>query len=305
MIGLLQDLETFLSTNGWTVLRSETFQNGGGVIPQLNTYDPGERYSSTGDAGIDEHRIVMQGPGYAGAAPPVFGIETRRFAAENYYYLVLASAVGGGPSGTPVYQMPGVPDSEHAIALFSLWDAPMNYWFTEDGGAVCAVVQVSNIFFHFYIGHYVPVATPGEIPQPAIYTGNIEPPSVQPYTFSNLACFGTVKSTSSDKVGAIWAGSNTPLKPGNYKGASDTYFYYESDRFYFFPGVTGNGDYLLYPITLMSPRYGCYGTLSLLYKAPLTPVAPGSTVVVEGVTYLITNNAYTDNGYNRFAVRLG
>lgn len=304
MVGLLQDLETFLATNGWTVLRSETFQNGGGVIPQLNNYDIGDEYSSTGDSGVDEYRIVMQGPGYAGAAPPVFGIETRRFAAYNYNYLVLASSVGSGAAGTPVYQMPGVSDSERAIALFSLWDAPMNYWFTEDGGAVCAVVQVSNIFFHFYIGHYVPLATPGEIPQPAIYTGNIDAPAVRPYTNSNLACFGTYRSTPFERVGFIWTGGNVPIEPGSYNSVSAEFFY-ESDKQFFQPGVTDTGDYLLYPITLISKEFGCFGTLSLLYKAPLTAVAPGSTVDVDGTTYVITNNAYTDDAYNRFAVRLG
>lgn len=300
MVDLLQDLQSFLSVNGWTVLRSETFQNSGGVIGQSGDAN------SAGDPGVNEYRIVMQGPGYTGAQPPVFGIETRRNAGAGLYYLVSAAAVGGGSAGVPVYQLPGVGNERESIAVFMIWDSSINYWFTEDNGAVCVVVQISNLFFHFYIGHYVPLATPGEIPQPGIYTGNCRTYQLNPYNSgSAIHCFGSARGTNNEDTGFIWGGSNSPLSPRDYGNANSTIFYFESDRDYLELGLTASGEYIIYPITMISQVAGCYGQLSLLFKAPFTQVSPGSTINVDGVTYLITNNGITDDIYNRFAVRLG
>lgn len=304
MVTLLQALETFLSANGWTVLRSETFQNvDQSMIPNTGR-DPGDEYSTTADGGVDEYRIVMQGPGFTGAQPPVFGIETRRFSTYNYSYWVIASAVGDNGSG-PVWGLPGVPATVRAATAYTLWNSSMNYWFTEDGGAVCGVVQVAGTFFHFYAGHYLPYATPGEIAQPAVYGGSCRLNTIRPYTDNTeLSCLGTDRA-SGRATAAIWGGGNVPLIPTNHGGSSTSDFYYESDRTYLELATMPDGDLVLYPITLINKFYGCYGELSLLYRAPVTDVSPGSTVTVGGVQYLITNNGPYDGEYNRFAVRLG
>jgi len=304
MITLLQALETFLSANGWTVLRSETFTNGVSLLPQLTNRGLGDQYSTTSDA-TQEYRAVFQGPGYAGAQPPVFGIETRRFSAYSYNYWVMAPAVGDNGAG-PVYQLPGVSDSEFAIAILQMWDSDINYWFTEDGGAVCGVIQVNTRFFHFYLGHYVPLATPGEIPQPAICFGNCRTGFVTSYNDnSNVQCFGTIEGALNRVTGLIWAGSSSPVVPTSYPISDLGEFYYESDRDYRNLGVMPNGDLILYPITMCSTSYGVFGQASLMYAVESTEVSPSSTFVVDGITYLITNNGPYDGPYNRFAVRLG
>lgn len=304
MVDLLQDLESFLSTNGWTVLRSENFTNGVNMLPQSGgNRDLGSQNSTTSDA-TPEYRAIFQGPGYTGAQPPIFGIETRRFSAYNYNYWVMASAVGDNGSG-PVYQLPGVSDDEYAVALLSMWDSPMDYWFAEDGGAVVGVIQVSTRFFHFYLGHYVPFATPGEIPQPAIHFGNANARFLTEYTDNIFrVCFGTMEARS-EQTGAIWAGSNAPIPPATYGNTGTESFSYESDRGYRNLGTTSTDELVLYPITMFNRVKGVFGQASLIYAVAQTAVAPGSTVVVDGVTYLITNNGPYDEEYSRFAVRLG
>lgn len=293
---LLNKLASFLGANGWTIHENVTFQHPNGFAYYNNSYQV--------DAGINERRLIAEGPGKPGMASSLIAIETAQISTIGAYGWALGAPVSYVP-GLSIRNQPGAVPGDGQVML-SLWDSNIPYWFTANEGRVMVLAQVSTRFMFSYIGHGTPFAAPSEAPNPQIVTGNSDHRFLQ-YADPRLHCLPGLEPESGAvrehlvRNGGEWV----EIRQTNYSTKGDPGNYCLKTLPYsgFWAGDDDNGDAYLYPIGVAF-NGGLAMLADGLYMTKAAGAAPGSIITVNDIDYVIGINVTQDDRSNRFAMEL-
>lgn len=137
---MLQAIHDFCDANGWTILRYDTV--------------PANR------------ELIMMAPGLSGTEEIYVGIRTYQDVANDYYNLCVAGFTGYVSGNTfdsqPGARLSGVPAHNQRI----------DYWMTINGQRLAVAMKVGTpVYESFYIGKFLPYATPSQYPYPVVAAG--------------------------------------------------------------------------------------------------------------------------------------
>lgn len=157
-VDLLDQLQTYLATEGWTVHNfvAGTVSGGGGVCQ-------------------------LEGPG-AGPGQRVFvNIETYADSGSAIYSWAVRGATGytpGAPSGTN-------PGEDFGANYFNLWQNTIDYWFFVSDRRFIVVAKCSTAYISMHAGFFLPWALPTQYTHPLYIAVDYDSPVT--WNYSNSA----------------------------------------------------------------------------------------------------------------------
>lgn len=148
-IALLQALETFAGSNGWTSLRS--------VV-----YDSPQR------------ELIMRGDG-SGADEIYVGVQTYFRSSSGAHNWELAGFTGFD-NGLDFDEQPGISpgrrdSGNEGGAFVPLTDQQIDYWFYVNARRIIVIAKIGSTYVNCYLGFVNPFGTTSEFPYPLVIAG--------------------------------------------------------------------------------------------------------------------------------------
>ena len=264
------------------------------------------RWSTAG-----EYELIIEGPGRPGAQPVTLGFRTAsNTGIDSYVWWIngMITYVGSGE----IADQPGA--SVSSTKGLNLWNSPIPYYFIANGARIMVMAQISTYFMFGYFGHIIPYAAPSEMPQPILvsgtspydwrrYSDSVMVHLASPYyTNYNSSSFSNDSSPAAfrrfDGAWSWWGSNANPRQSDKDNGSFDL----SSDNDNYIGGIrmgeAVNGELLLQPMDIILPwdpspeAIGVVGVLDGVYKTAPNEATPGSTVTVDGRTFLMWNNVW-------------
>ncbi len=255
---------TFMAGDEWTVMR----------------------YVTTGD-----HELILRGPGLSGTEEIFVGIKLYHDETNDYYNAKIAGFTGYAPSNTFETQ-PGI-SVQNGVPLHNL---SITYWLIANGQRFALAAKVGTpVYESFYLGKFLPYATPGQYPYPVCVIGALDAASAT--RFSNTAQSMGYKGNQPDCqmrfVDGLWRTPRMwPFDNGHIAGGTTRLRETPTDY------------YPLVPLILCDDTPNVYGELDGIYYVSGFNNAVENIVQVGGVDYLVVQDVYRTGHTDYYAMRL-
>ncbi len=313
-LNLLSLLKTFLTSTAlsslspsqaWTFNRDATpptLETGSGVAPLYGT-------SSTA---VGEREVEVQFPGLAGTDAFYGNITAYQDAPNNLYNWAIYGCTGYN-SGEAADQQPGL----SPVAIMSLWNSSIPYWFFASGRRCIVVAKISTVYEVMYLGCILPYGTPSQTPYPVFVgatSGNYS------YRFSSAitdhrafwdAGGGVAFHLTSGNWGIV-SNYSTSGSTGNDNGGIVTFPFSGSTQNTNFVSQchpNADGSYALTPIELIQSNFGTtpnncntLGALDGIYHVSGFNLGAEDTITVSGQTYLVVPDTFRTARQNYVAI---
>jgi hypothetical protein len=179
-----------------------------------------------------------------------------------------------------------------------MWNQPIPYIFVGNAQRVIVVVNIQNNWNSFYLGKFLPYATPSQYPYPVIAGGMLTSATATRYDSTGYSSW--------------WKGGVTNLAmrfvDGNYRNPQ-VLFYINTQtlRNTITLSGTASGYYGLHALVLSENVAGYinnYGELDGVYGISGFNNAVENTIVVDGVTYVVVRDVTRTGFKDYMAIRL-
>jgi hypothetical protein len=245
-----------------------------------------ERYVTTGD-----HELILRGPGLSGTEEIYIGIKLYHNADADYYNCKIAGFTGYVSSNTFETQpgasgMLGVP----------LHNQSITYWLIANGQRIALAAKVGTpVYESFYIGKFLPYATPSQYPYPVIAAGMLSSASATRFSDTNhsMPYKGTRANCQMRLVDGVWKQPDAwPWNNGALAGS--TYQMRESPT----------DHYPVLPVVLNDSTPNIYGELDGIYFVSGFNNAVENTITIGGDTYLVVQDVWRTSHIDYYAMKL-
>jgi len=230
-----------------------------------------------------DHESIWKLPGLSGAEEIFVGIKTYQDVANDYYNFAIMGATGYVSSNTfetqPGITRDGVP----------LWNQSIPYWFIVNAQRAIIVAKIENVYVSFYIGKFLPYATPTQFPYPICVGGMLGSASNTRYSDPNYVSWfkGSRSSFKFRFIDGTWKQPDlSPFVTGT------TFRNTTTDT------TQATGYYNLTPLIIMDSS-NIYGELDNVYHITGYNNAVENTVTINGVTYVIFRDV-ARTGFNDY-----
>lgn len=265
---LLEQFESFCSTNGYTTLRYDT-------------------------SGVN-HELIMRAPGLSGSEDIFFGIRTYHDASADYYNLLLGAFTGYIAGNTfdaqPGAVLKGLPAHNNRI----------DYWFTLNAQRIAFGLKVGTpVYETAYVGKFLPYARPSQYPYPMVCAGALVGAAATRFSEATHDFYarggGNARMALRTPGGWIaphtWPWSNSVLTGSslsvNQVQARDT-----------------GDNYPLLPIELHDGASNLFGQLDGVYHISGFNNAVENTLTIGGKTYVVLQAVWRTGHTDYIAMRL-
>lgn len=265
---LIEEIEDFCSTNGYTTLRYDT--------------------SGT------NHELIMRAPGLSGTEEIFLGLRTYHDVGADYYNLLLG-VFTGYISGNTFDTQPGA-----ALKGLPAHNNRIDYWLTQNGQRIALCLKVGTpVYEHGYLGKFLPYARPSQYPYPVICAGAFNGAADTRFSVATHDFYprgaGNARMALRTPGGWIaphcWPWSNPFLC-----GAGDSSSQLQ---------LRDTGDnYPLMPIELHDNSANLYGQLDGVFHISGFNNAVENTVVIGGETYVVLQSVWRTGHTDYLAMRL-
>jgi hypothetical protein len=236
--------------------------------------------------------IWWKAPGLSGTEEIFVGMRTYQDVAADYYNLSVFGATGYVPGNTYTAQ-PGFSGAKGV----PMWNQPITYWAICNGQRLVVAAKIQNVYESFYLGKFLPYATPKQYPYPLLVGGMLDTESATRY--SETSHYSWFKGNGGhflmrDVMGAwptaeLWP-QNMPITIRNTPA----------------DGLSGTagGAYGLYPMILNTSTPNIWGELDGIFFISGFNNATENTMTVSGVTYLVIRDVWRTGAKDYMAMRL-
>jgi hypothetical protein len=245
-----------------------------------------ERYVTTGD-----HELILRGPGLSGTEEIYVGIKLYHDANADYYNCKIAGFTGYVSSNTFETQpgasgMLGVP----------LHNQSITYWLIANGQRIALAAKVGTpVYESFYIGKFLPYATPSQYPYPVIAAGMLSSASATRFSETNhsMPYKGARVNLQMRFVDGVWKQPDAwPWNNDNLAGS--TYQMRESPT----------DHYPVVPVVLNDSTPNIYGELDGIYYVSGFNNAVENTITIGADTYLVVQDVWRTSHIDYYALKL-
>lgn len=223
-LDLLDQLQTYLVAQGWTVLN----------------------YDGPAGALTDIITLNVRGPG-AGADKEVFvNIQSNNRPADNSYGWRVRGAtdyVAGAWGSQP---------NESSDVYYNLWPNTLDYWFYVNDRRFIVIAKIGIVYVSMHAGFFLPFALPDEYPFPLYIAGNMN--ALQEYNYGNSDSRffidpGINTAYYRRRLSGVWAALR------NHGSTTDLDDVFEENSVHMWPHrcgrAQGNNDQSLWPYTFL------------------------------------------------------
>lgn len=243
--------------------------------------------------GNGERTVLFQAPGLSGTEQIFTGIYSYKSVSSDYYNV----AVGGHTGYVPGNSFSAQPGYSGAYGV-PLWNQAIPYWFVGNGQRAIVFAKIESVYTSFYIGKFLPYATPTQYPYPLFIGGMLTSAS------------GTRYDNTSYTSWFMGNRANARMRfvDGNWR--SPEIFPYQSSftlRNTNSDSNVASGYYGLHSLILSENVTGyvnTYGELDGVYFISGYNNAVENTVIIDGVTYVVLRDAYRTGFVAYIALRL-
>ena len=237
-----------------------------------------------------DYEIQWIAPGISGQEAIFLGIKTYQDATVDYYNFkvgVFTGYVAGNSFETQAGSSP--------IMGCTLWNQSIDYWFIADGQRAIVVIKILDVYESFYIGKYLPYATPTQYPYPVAIWASM--PTAAYLRYSDTTLISGFKGTRANfvirDVSGIW------IQPDCYPYSSTTQLRNTTNL-----STNAAGYYGLHSIILSNSTPNVYGELSGIYYITGFNNATENTIVLNGFSYMVFRDRRSVGFNDYIAVRL-
>ena len=241
------------------------------------------------DGTTGERELLWQLPGLSGIEEIFVGMYSYKSVSSDYYNIAVAGHTGYVAGNTFATQ----PGTSIASGV-PLWNNSIPYWFVANGQRAIVFAKIENVYESFYIGKYLPYATPTQYPYPLCIGGMLTSASATRYSETTHTSWfkGNRVNFTMRFVDGLW--KNPQLFPfqlaSNYRNTN-------SDK------TVATGYYGLHPLTLADAS-NIYGELDGIYLISGFNNAAENTISIGGITYVVLRDVWRTGIKDYIALRL-
>lgn len=265
---LIEEIEDFCSTNGYTTLRYDT--------------------SGT------NHELIMRAPGLSGTEEIFLGLRTYHDVGADYYNLLLGVFTGYIAGNTfdtqPGATLKGLPAHNNRI----------DYWLTQNGQRIALGLKVGTpVYEHGYLGKFLPNARPSQYPYPVVCAGAFNGAAATRFSETTHDFYprGAGNARMALRTPGGWIAPHcspwsNPFLCGTGVSSSQLQLRDTGDN------------YPLMPIVLHDNAANLYGQLDGVFHISGFNNATENTVVISGETYVVLQSVWRTGHTDYIAMRL-
>lgn len=234
---------------------------------------------------------IWKAPGLSGLEEIFFGIKTYQSIASDYYNFAIGTFTGYVPGNTFETQA-----GTSNILGVPLWNQVIPYTLVANGQRLIIHAKVESMYETAYLGKYLPYATPVQYPYPVICAGMLTTATTTRYSDTAYVAWfkGTRNNMRLRHVDGIWKTPDCIPYGIATKQLRNTNA--DSD--------IAVGYYGLHSIVLSDSTPNNYGELDGVYYISGYNNAVENTMVVGGVTYLVSRDAWRTGFNDYLAIKL-
>lgn len=235
-------------------------------------------------------QLILKGPGLAGTDEIFVGLQAYALPTSDIYNLRVAGFTGFVAGNTFATQ----PGSSGALGV-PLWNAQIPYWLVVSGRRIVCVAKVETTYQVFYLGKFLPYATPNQYPYPVVAAAMLGSDSATRYSDPGLSMpfKGARPQLKMRFVDGAWR--EPQCWPYNAYFNLATNLVKKRDTL---------GSYALEPVILYDGSPNVYGELDGIYFVPGFGQAVENRVQAGGTDYLVVQDVYRTADFDYFALKL-
>jgi hypothetical protein len=272
---------------------NSTFMGGAGNVWAV------ERYVTTGD-----HELILRGPGLSGTEEIYVGIKLYHDVNADYYNCKVAGFTGY-VSGNTFETQPGA----SGMLGVPLHNLSITYWLVANGQRIVLAAKVGTpVYESFYIGKFLPYATPSQYPYPICAAGMLSSASATRFseTTHSIPYKGNRANMQVRFVDGLW--KQPYCWPWNNLSLANTN---AASNFQLRESPTDH--YPLLPVILTdagpsywlnSPSNNTYGELDGIYHVSGFNNVVENTVTIGGTPHLIVQDVWRNSHIDYYALKL-
>ncbi len=255
------------------------------------------------DSTTDNHEVIWKAPGLDGLQELYMGLKTYQSITSDYYNIMVQGQTGYVPSNSFETQ-PG----RHGKIGTPLWNQAIPYWFIGNGQRLIVVAKIENVYESFYMGKYLPYATPQQYPYPMAIGGMC----AESYSIDNHS----IIKRYSDTIQGAWFKGNQRLTIRTAAGEwrmPDCFPYAGNNTLRNTASLSTNpnGYYGLHPLIISENNgsgdgiiHNVFGELDGVYWISGFNNAVENTVIISDITYVVLRDTYRAGFKDYVAIKL-
>jgi hypothetical protein len=251
---------------------------------------PSANASGTLIATRQNWEVIWKAPGISGTEEIYCGIKTYQSATSDYYNFEFGVFTGYIASNSFESQA-----GSSSMLGATLWNQDIDYWLVANGQRLMVVVKILDVYESFYLGKYLPYATPTQYPYPVCIWSSIT--SKAPTRYSDTTLVSGFKGTRSNFQ--IRTADGAWKTPDVYPYAS-----VHQLRNTINLSTTAVGYYGLHSLVISDNSPNVYGELDGVYYISGFNNATENTIVYGGITYICFRDRRSVGFNDYIAVRL-
>ena len=245
-----------------------------------------ERYVVTGD-----FELIVRGPGLGGTDQIYMGIKLYHDVGADYYNCKVAGFTGYAPNNSFETQ-PGI-SGNLGVPLHNL---SITYWLIANGQRFAVAAKVGTpVYESFYLGKFLPYATPGQYPYPVVAAGMLTSAALTRFsdTAQSMPYKGNRVNLQMRFVDGVWKQPTAwPWTNADIAGATVQLRESPTDT------------YPLLPVILTDTAPNIYGELDGIFHVSGFNNAVENLIQISGVDYLVMQDVYRTSHIDYYAMRL-
>lgn len=258
-----------------------------------------ERYVTTGN-----HELILRGPGLSGTEQIYVGLMTYQDSSADYYNLLVAGFTGYVSSNAFGTQ----PGYSGAIGV-PMHNLSITYWLVANAQRIALAAKVGTpVYESFYIGKFLPYATPSQYPYPVCAAGMLNGATAtrfsdtshsMPYK-GNRANLKIRFVDGSWKQPYCWPWNNLLL--ANTGSTSDFQLRETpTDHYPLLPVILTDAEPSIY---INQPSNNTYGELDGIYYVSGFNNVVENTITVGSDTFLVVQDVWRNSHIDYYALKL-
>lgn len=270
------------------------------LLAKLRTFLEGalpvaERWAMQWEDTVSDYKgVIWQAPGLSGTEEIYTGIKTYQSVSSDYYNWKINGFTGYVP-GNSFETQPGRIANDIGVPL---WNQSIPYWFVGNGQRCIVVAKIENVYESFYLGKFLPYASPSQYPYPLCVGGMLTSAAGMRYSeTTHTAWFKGARANMAMRfVDGNWrtpqflpfAGANTLRNTNSDSNVAE-------------------GHYGLHSLVMSENATGYinnYGELDGVYFISGFNNAVENTLIIDGVTYVVLRDVWRTGFKDYLALRL-
>lgn len=228
--------------------------------------------------------MMLKGSGLTGNEEIFIGFRTNHLVSADYYNMSTSTMVGYVPSSAFTAQ------PEFRETGFAAHNIRLDYWMIGNGQRIAAAIKISSpIYEMFYVGKFIPYASPGQYPYPIVTIGT--------FTAQTATRFSDTSHYTGLRGGAIEArfidaSTKAPeMAPWCQAGGGPTF-------------RDTNAVWPLNPIILNDTTQGLYGEIDGICQVTGFNNVVENTMLLNGISWIVIQDVYRTGFWDYYALEL-